>query len=72
MSDDVEAIAEPNAARWLADAVELIRACRLADAHAARTGDELQWDIAFHELCRFEQQAKPILAHLLASTEKTS
>lgn len=32
----------------------LIRECRLADGHAARTGDETRWDRAFHALCRAE------------------
>jgi len=47
--------------RWLRDVIELIRECRLADAHAARTGDELRWDEAFHELCQFERQANTVL-----------
>jgi hypothetical protein len=33
----------------------LIRECRLADAYAARTGDESRWDRAFHELCWAEK-----------------
>ena len=35
--------------------VGLIRECRLADAYAARTGDETRWDRAFHALCRAEK-----------------
>lgn len=58
-----------NAVRWLADAVDLIRECRLADAHAARTGDELRWDQAFLALCQFERTAKPVLARLQSTPD---
>lgn len=33
----------------------LIRECRLADAYAARTGNETRWDHAFHALCLAER-----------------
>lgn len=42
---------------WLYDAIDLIRECRLADAYANRTGDEVRFDRAFDALCRFERQA---------------
>lgn len=49
--------------RWLRDAIELIREFRLADEHAARTGDEVRWDTAFHELCQFERHANAALSN---------
>lgn len=50
-----------NYERWLRDAVELIRECRLADAKAARGGGETRRDEAFYRLFRFEHQAGAIL-----------
>lgn len=40
----------------------LIRECRLADGYAARTGEELRWDRAFHALCEAERQSGQALA----------
>lgn len=45
----------------LGEAVDLIRECRLADGHAARTGSEARWARALHALTSAEPRLRAAL-----------
>lgn len=60
--------AAPDMIAGLAEAGEAIRELRLADAHAARTGDETRFDRALSAICQHENRIKVLIARARGET----
>lgn len=70
LHDGVEAISTLTAE--VEECLVAIRELRLADGYAARTGDELRFDKAFHALCQFEQRLRNRATLTKGEGDKTS
>lgn len=60
--------AAPELYEALEEAGEAIRELRLADGHAARTGDEIRFDRALSQVCQHENRIKLLLAKARGET----